>query len=124
MYCMHWSHQLKLQIFVGGLDSNVTDEHLRQVFSQFGELVHVKIPVGKRCGFVQFANRFAICPTYAIYSNKSYDGWLLIWTPFPKIQHVDTHTVVYSMLFSCILHLYIVFEAKCHFSRLMVFKFT
>ncbi|XP_010276064.1 PREDICTED: polyadenylate-binding protein RBP45 isoform X1 [Nelumbo nucifera] len=44
-------------IFVGGLDSNVTDEHLRQVFSQFGELVHVKIPVGKRCGFVQFANR-------------------------------------------------------------------
>ncbi|KAF8409550.1 hypothetical protein HHK36_005628 [Tetracentron sinense] len=44
-------------IFVGGLDSNVTDDHLRQVFSQFGELVHVKIPVGKRCGFVQFANR-------------------------------------------------------------------
>ncbi|XP_077243609.1 RNA-binding protein 45A isoform X2 [Tasmannia lanceolata] len=44
-------------IFVGGLDSNVTDDHLRQVFSQFGELVHVKIPIGKRCGFVQFANR-------------------------------------------------------------------
>lgn len=46
-----------LQIFVGGLDSNVTDDYLRQVFSQYGELVHVKIPVGKRCGFVQFANR-------------------------------------------------------------------
>ncbi|KAL5972662.1 Polyadenylate-binding protein rbp45 [Asimina triloba] len=44
-------------IFVGALDPNVTDDHLRQVFSQFGELVHVKIPVGKRCGFVQFANR-------------------------------------------------------------------
>eukprot|EP00262_Sarcandra_glabra_P022163 TRINITY_DN96_c0_g3_i1.p1 TRINITY_DN96_c0_g3~~TRINITY_DN96_c0_g3_i1.p1 ORF type:complete len:478 (-),score=115.22 TRINITY_DN96_c0_g3_i1:274-1521(-) len=44
-------------IFVGGLDSNVTDDVLRQVFSQFGELVHVKIPIGKRCGFVQFANR-------------------------------------------------------------------
>lgn len=44
-------------IFVGGLDSNVTDDHLRQVFSQFGELIHVKIPVGKRCGFVQFATR-------------------------------------------------------------------
>ncbi|GAB4846151.1 Polyadenylate-binding protein rbp45 [Ancistrocladus abbreviatus] len=44
-------------IFVGGLDPNVSDEQLRQVFSQFGELVHVKIPVGKRCGFVQFANR-------------------------------------------------------------------
>ncbi|KAG9159598.1 hypothetical protein Leryth_013581 [Lithospermum erythrorhizon] len=44
-------------IFVGGLDPNVSDDHLKQVFSQFGELVHVKIPVGKRCGFVQFANR-------------------------------------------------------------------
>ncbi|XP_020273173.1 polyadenylate-binding protein RBP45-like [Asparagus officinalis] len=44
-------------IFVGGLDPNVTDDLLRQVFSAYGELMHVKIPVGKRCGFVQFANR-------------------------------------------------------------------
>ncbi|KAF5727964.1 hypothetical protein HS088_TW21G00104 [Tripterygium wilfordii] len=44
-------------IFVGGLDSSVTDDHLKSVFSQYGELVHVKIPPGKRCGFVQFANR-------------------------------------------------------------------
>ncbi|CAK9163950.1 unnamed protein product [Ilex paraguariensis] len=44
-------------IFVGGLDPNVTDELLRQVFGQYGELVHVKIPVGKRCGFVQYASR-------------------------------------------------------------------
>ncbi|KAI3753938.1 hypothetical protein L2E82_26003 [Cichorium intybus] len=44
-------------IFVGGLDPSVSDEALRQVFGQFGELIHVKIPVGKRCGFVQFANR-------------------------------------------------------------------
>ncbi|PRQ28482.1 putative nucleotide-binding alpha-beta plait domain-containing protein [Rosa chinensis] len=44
-------------IFVGNLDANVTDDHLRTVFSQYGELVHVKIPAGKRCGFVQFADR-------------------------------------------------------------------
>ncbi|XP_047162999.1 polyadenylate-binding protein RBP45-like isoform X1 [Vigna umbellata] len=44
-------------IFVGNLDANVSDDHLRQVFSQYGELVHVKIPAGKRCGFVQFADR-------------------------------------------------------------------
>lgn len=44
-------------IFVGNLDPNVTDEHLKQVFTQYGELVHVKIPSGKRCGFVQFADR-------------------------------------------------------------------
>ncbi|KAG5247683.1 hypothetical protein OIU77_021083 [Salix suchowensis] len=44
-------------IFVGGIDSDVTDEDLRQPFSQFGEVVSVKIPVGKGCAFVQFANR-------------------------------------------------------------------
>ncbi|PIA56378.1 hypothetical protein AQUCO_00700594v1 [Aquilegia coerulea] len=44
-------------IFVGGLDPSVTDDDLRQSFSQYGEIVSVKIPVGKGCGFVQFANR-------------------------------------------------------------------
>ncbi|GER44937.1 polyadenylate-binding protein RBP45 [Striga asiatica] len=44
-------------IFVGNLDSNITDEHLRQLFGQHGQLLHVKIPMGKRCGFVQFADR-------------------------------------------------------------------
>ncbi|XP_030971258.1 polyadenylate-binding protein RBP45B-like isoform X1 [Quercus lobata] len=44
-------------IFVGNLDPNVTDDHLRQVFSQYGQLAHVKIPSGKRCGFVQFVDR-------------------------------------------------------------------
>jgi RNA recognition motif-containing protein len=44
-------------IFVGGLDAEVTDEDLWQPFSQFGEVVSVKIPGGKGCGFVQFANR-------------------------------------------------------------------
>ncbi|KAI6677897.1 hypothetical protein NL676_038693 [Syzygium grande] len=44
-------------IFVGGLDSDVSDEDLRQAFSQFGEVVSVKIPPGKGCGFVHFADR-------------------------------------------------------------------
>ncbi|KAK1395752.1 polyadenylate-binding protein RBP47-like [Heracleum sosnowskyi] len=44
-------------IFVGGLDPSVSDEDLKQPFSQYGEVVSVKIPVGKGCGFVQFANR-------------------------------------------------------------------
>ncbi|KAK7319842.1 hypothetical protein RJT34_04570 [Clitoria ternatea] len=44
-------------IFVGGLDSDISDEDLRQPFLQFGEVVSVKIPVGKGCGFVQFADR-------------------------------------------------------------------
>ncbi|KAI5435927.1 Mcm2-7 hexameric complex component [Lathyrus oleraceus] len=45
-----------LIIFVGGLDPNVTDEDLRQTFSEYGEITSVKIPIGKGCGFVQFAN--------------------------------------------------------------------
>ncbi|XP_077213019.1 polyadenylate-binding protein RBP47-like [Tasmannia lanceolata] len=44
-------------IFVGGLDPNTSDEYLRQAFSQYGDIVSVKIPVGKGCGFVQFAQR-------------------------------------------------------------------
>ncbi|KAK4795459.1 hypothetical protein SAY86_013453 [Trapa natans] len=44
-------------IFVGGLDPDVSDEDLRQPFSQYGEIVSVKIPTGKGCGFVQFLNR-------------------------------------------------------------------
>jgi RNA recognition motif-containing protein len=44
-------------IFVGGLDPAVGDEELKAVFGQFGELVYVKIPVGKGCGFVQFTHR-------------------------------------------------------------------
>jgi len=46
------------QVFVGGLDPSVTDELLRQTFSPYGELLYVKIPVGKRCGFVQYSNRY------------------------------------------------------------------
>uniref|UniRef100_A0A803N9H8 RRM domain-containing protein n=1 Tax=Chenopodium quinoa TaxID=63459 RepID=A0A803N9H8_CHEQI len=44
------------KIFVGGLDPSVTNEDLRQPFSQYGETFYVKIHVGKGCGFVQFAN--------------------------------------------------------------------
>lgn len=46
-------------IFVGGLDPNATEDVLKQVFTPYGEVVHVKIPVGKRCGFVQYASRFS-----------------------------------------------------------------
>ncbi|XP_008797245.2 polyadenylate-binding protein RBP47-like [Phoenix dactylifera] len=44
-------------VFVGGLDTNVSEDDLRQVFSQYGEIASVKIPSGKQCGFVQFVQR-------------------------------------------------------------------
>ncbi|KAL0865198.1 hypothetical protein Bca101_044316 [Brassica carinata] len=40
-----------------GDSNNSTMKDLRQPFTQFGEVVSVKIPVGKGCGFVQFDNR-------------------------------------------------------------------
>lgn len=55
-----------LQIFVGGLDSSVSDEDLREPFAKFGEIVSVKIPIGKGCGFIQFVNRYPhLCTTDA-----------------------------------------------------------
>lgn len=45
------------QIFVGCLDPNVTEEELKQICSQFGDIIYVKIPAGKGCGFVQFVAR-------------------------------------------------------------------
>lgn len=61
-------------IFVGGLDPNVPEDSLRQVFGRFGELVHVKIPVGKRCGFVQFANRTCAEQALSMLNNTQLGG--------------------------------------------------
>ena len=44
-------------VFVGGLDPTLTEPDLRTHFEAFGELVYVKIPAGKGCGFVQFTRR-------------------------------------------------------------------
>ncbi|XP_020100692.1 polyadenylate-binding protein RBP47B' [Ananas comosus] len=44
-------------IFIGNLDPNITEEELKQICAQFGELVYAKIPAGKGCGFVQFVSR-------------------------------------------------------------------
>ncbi|CAI9106433.1 OLC1v1005586C1 [Oldenlandia corymbosa var. corymbosa] len=44
-------------VFVGNLDPNVTEDELKQIFLQFGEIVYVKIPASRECGFVQFAAR-------------------------------------------------------------------
>ena len=44
-------------LFVGDLDPTVTTETLTETFGKFGGLVYAKIPLGKRCGYVQFMNR-------------------------------------------------------------------
>ena len=44
-------------VFVGGLDPNVSEDELKQIFSKHGDVASVKVPVGKQCGFVQFVQR-------------------------------------------------------------------
>ncbi|CCH58130.1 hypothetical protein TBLA_0A03300 [Henningerozyma blattae CBS 6284] len=46
-------------VFIGGLSSLVTENELRSLFQPFGEIVYVKIPFGKGCGFVQYETRKA-----------------------------------------------------------------
>ena len=44
-------------LFVGGLSAHVSEDALRGVFGRYGEISYVKIPPGKGCGFVHFADR-------------------------------------------------------------------
>ncbi|RMZ52657.1 hypothetical protein APUTEX25_000776, partial [Auxenochlorella protothecoides] len=44
-------------LFIGGLSGGVTEDELRAVFGRFGDIIYVKIPAGKGCGFVQFVLR-------------------------------------------------------------------
>ncbi|KAL2475599.1 Polyadenylate-binding protein RBP45B [Abeliophyllum distichum] len=78
-------------IFVGNLDSNIADEHLRQVFGQYGQLLHVKIPVGKRCGFVQFADRSCAEEALRMLNGTLLGGQSirLSWGRSPSNKQVD-----------------------------------
>lgn len=46
-------------LFIGGLSAGVAEDQLRAIFGQYGDIVYVKIPAGKGCGFVQFVDRMA-----------------------------------------------------------------
>lgn len=46
-------------LFIGGLSPAVTEDQLRSIFGHFGDIIYVKIPQGKGCGFVQFVLRTA-----------------------------------------------------------------
>lgn len=44
-------------VFVGGLSSLISEDTLKTFFAPFGEIIYVKIPPGKGCGFVQFVKK-------------------------------------------------------------------
>ncbi|KAK8339324.1 hypothetical protein V6Z12_A08G026600 [Gossypium hirsutum] len=61
-------------IFVGGLDPSVSEDQLKQIFSQLGEVVHVKIPANKNCGFVQYANRASAEQALSVLNGTIFGG--------------------------------------------------
>lgn len=44
-------------VFIGGLANGINDDTLATLFEPFGEIVNIKIPQGKGCGFVRFVDR-------------------------------------------------------------------
>ncbi|CAA3009348.1 polyadenylate-binding RBP45-like isoform X1 [Olea europaea subsp. europaea] len=78
-------------IFIGNLDPNITEEHLRQVFGHYGQLLHVKIPIGKRCGFVQYADRNCAEEALRLLNGTQLGGQSirLSWGRSPSNKQVD-----------------------------------
>lgn len=44
-------------LYVGGIGDYVDEYELRRHFQVFGNILYVKIPVGKKCGFICFARK-------------------------------------------------------------------
>lgn len=45
-------------VFIGGLSATpISEDELRQYFAPYGDIVYVKIPPNKGCGFVQYVSR-------------------------------------------------------------------
>ncbi|CCI43077.1 unnamed protein product [Albugo candida] len=46
-------------VFIGGLDPSTTEDDLRARFGVIGEIMSVKVPPGRGCGFVQYVTKDA-----------------------------------------------------------------
>ena len=71
---------------MGGLDSNIDENYLRQVFTPYGEVGYVKIPVGKRCGFVQFSSRLRISSVFLLIIQANIRGLIVAFFSLPYFQ--------------------------------------
>nr|GMC47463.1 polyadenylate-binding protein RBP45 [Ipomoea batatas] len=114
--CTLFKSHSNAQIFVGGLDPNVTEEHLRQVFSPYGELVHIKIVAGKRCGFVQFATRASAEQALSSLQGTQLgeQNIRLSWGRSPSNKQVNScHVFSELFLFCFVLFCFIFFLIFC-----------
>ncbi|SCU83823.1 LAME_0C06832g1_1 [Lachancea meyersii CBS 8951] len=51
------TNPINTTVFIGGLTSQISERQLHSMFAPFGTVINVKIPPGKGCGFVKYANR-------------------------------------------------------------------
>ena len=51
------SEFMLFQVFIGNLDASIDVEQLSAAFARFGPAHYVKVPTGKRVGFVQFQRK-------------------------------------------------------------------
>ncbi|MBA0821758.1 hypothetical protein Goarm_018598, partial [Gossypium armourianum] len=73
-------------IFVGNLDPNVTEEELKQFFSPLGEIVYVKIPAAKGCGF-------GVTGCEVI----NYELYILLHDLFMRMNQTDIEKIAFHM---------------------------
>lgn len=72
----------RCQIFVGALPKNMTEEDIKGVFDQFGEVKYIRINQGARdsrngFGFVTFANEAAVQAALAQKNDITFNGYHL-----------------------------------------------
>jgi RNA recognition motif-containing protein len=81
-------------VFVGGLSTPISEDELRQYFQHFGEIVYVKIPPGKGCGFVQYVTRLSA--ELAIQQMNGYQiGNSRIRLSWGRSQNEKNHSPLY-----------------------------
>ncbi|ORY99713.1 hypothetical protein BCR42DRAFT_430043 [Absidia repens] len=85
-------------IFVGGLSAPIKEDDLRHYFTPFGDIVYVKIPVGKGCGFVQYVSHASAALAihhmngYQIGSCRIRLSWGKTQQPPPSVMAAQTAT--------------------------------
>ncbi|ODQ81763.1 hypothetical protein BABINDRAFT_160002 [Babjeviella inositovora NRRL Y-12698] len=83
-------------VFIGGLSNLVSEDELKSYFRPFGDIIYVKIPAGKSCGFVQFVTRPAAelaitqMQSFPIHNSRIRLSWGR--SNFQNLPVVDTKT--------------------------------
>lgn len=82
-------------VFIGGLDPHVTEADLKRFFAPFGDIVYVKIPYGKGCGFVQYTTRASAEAAFTLHGSyignqKIRLSWGRSASSSPQQHHTST----------------------------------